>query len=272
MKHTLQKTTLSLVLFAGMIGAAWSPASQACSPDPYLTDICVMAVPNYANGFNEYMPAAGQTLRVSDYSAVYALIGTTYGGDGITTFNLPDMRGRVVVGAGQGPGLPNYRAGQTGGAVGIQMTAAMLPEHKHTLGSAATVTTATGTLAATTTLSGLSATVSGSLALKASSATSTQGNPSGNYLGTTALSTNRIYSDSAPTLVSMNAGSIDSSGLSVGNFTGNPTTTLTGGPSVTLGGSTDLAGAAQPSAVPVMQPYLSMYYFIAVRGIFPQRN
>ena len=58
----------------------------------------------------------GQSMPISQYQALYALIGTTYGGNGTTTFNLPDMRGRVPMHRGQGPGLSNHSLGEKGGA------------------------------------------------------------------------------------------------------------------------------------------------------------
>ncbi|MEO0341852.1 MAG: tail fiber protein [Pseudomonadota bacterium] len=59
--------------------------------------------------------AEGQLLAISEYSALFALLGTIYGGDGRTTFGLPDLRGRVPLGQGAGPGLPAYLMGQSGG-------------------------------------------------------------------------------------------------------------------------------------------------------------
>ena len=57
----------------------------------------------------------GQTLQISQYAALFALIGTQFGGDGTTTFGVPDLRGRVPVGAGTGPGLTPRTPGQKGG-------------------------------------------------------------------------------------------------------------------------------------------------------------
>ncbi len=73
----------------------------------------------------------GQSLSISENSALYTLLGTTYGGDGINTFNLPDLRGRVVIGRGQGPTLGNYIMGQTGGTEIFRITALNLPAHSH---------------------------------------------------------------------------------------------------------------------------------------------
>lgn len=60
-----------------------------------------------------WMFCAGQELQIVDYQALFVLIGTTYGGNGRTTFKLPDLRGHVPVGAGQGPGLPFVQLGES---------------------------------------------------------------------------------------------------------------------------------------------------------------
>ncbi|HYV74110.1 MAG TPA: tail fiber protein, partial [Candidatus Binatia bacterium] len=71
----------------------------------------------------------GQLLPISQYTALFALIGNTYGGDGVATFALPDLRGRVPTGAGQGPGLQNYALGQSGGAESTTLGVNQLPSH-----------------------------------------------------------------------------------------------------------------------------------------------
>jgi len=75
----------------------------------------------------------GQLLPISQNSALFSIIGTLYGGDGRTTFALPDLRGRAPVGAGQGPGLSNYPIGQKTGSEQTVLTTANLPSHTHTL-------------------------------------------------------------------------------------------------------------------------------------------
>jgi microcystin-dependent protein len=82
------------------------------------------------------MPAEGQLLPIAQNSALFSLLGTDYGGDGRTSFGLPDMRGRVSVSSGQGPGLSNYRQGTKLG----QETINQVPAHTHTLGSSASAT------------------------------------------------------------------------------------------------------------------------------------
>ncbi len=73
----------------------------------------------------------GQLIPISQNTALFALIGTTYGGNGQTTFGLPDFRGRVPIGAGQGPGLPNYQLGQTGGNETFTLGVNNIPAHNH---------------------------------------------------------------------------------------------------------------------------------------------
>ena len=73
----------------------------------------------------------GQLLPISQNTALFSLLGTTYGGDGRTTFALPDMRSRVPVCQGQGPGLSSYAEGQAGGAETVTLAAAQMPGHTH---------------------------------------------------------------------------------------------------------------------------------------------
>jgi microcystin-dependent protein len=73
----------------------------------------------------------GSTLAISQYQALYQLIGTTYGGNGQTTFNVPDLRGRVPVHMGQGAGLQNYVLGQIAGSETVTLTAAQVAVHSH---------------------------------------------------------------------------------------------------------------------------------------------
>jgi microcystin-dependent protein len=96
--------------------------------DPYLGEIRMV-------GFN-YAPVGwalcnGQTMSISQYSALFALLGTTYGGNGQTTFNLPDLQGRVAIHAGSGAGLPIYVQGQKGGATSVTLQTSNLPAHTH---------------------------------------------------------------------------------------------------------------------------------------------
>ena len=73
----------------------------------------------------------GAILAIAQNDALFALIGTTYGGDGQVTFALPDLRGRVPIHNGQGPGLSSYIIGQAAGTETVTLTANQLPGHTH---------------------------------------------------------------------------------------------------------------------------------------------
>lgn len=73
----------------------------------------------------------GQLLSIAQYNALFAILGTTYGGDGRTTFALPDLRGRSPIGPGNGPGLSSYREGQRGGSEYVYLNTTHLPTHSH---------------------------------------------------------------------------------------------------------------------------------------------
>ena len=75
----------------------------------------------------------GQLMPIAQNDALYALIGTTFGGDGQVTFGLPDLRGRSVIGQGTGPGLSSYVVGQMSGTETVTLTTNQLPSHNHAL-------------------------------------------------------------------------------------------------------------------------------------------
>jgi microcystin-dependent protein len=74
---------------------------------------------------------AGQIMSISQNTALFSLLGTTYGGNGSTTFGLPDLRGRTAVGMGQGPGLSHYNIGEQGGVESNTLTINSMPPHTH---------------------------------------------------------------------------------------------------------------------------------------------
>jgi microcystin-dependent protein len=74
-----------------------------------------------------------QVLSIAQNTALFSLLGTTYGGNGQTTFSLPDLRGRVPVGTGQGPGLPNIQLGEISGSTSVTLTTSTMPQHNHPL-------------------------------------------------------------------------------------------------------------------------------------------
>lgn len=88
----------------------------------------------------------GRILPIASYTPLYSLIGSTYGGNGVTTFALPDLRGRVPVGFGGGPGLSFYNIGEIGGSATAYVSPNQLPSHNHSFAvSAAAATQSTAT-------------------------------------------------------------------------------------------------------------------------------
>lgn len=125
-KKILKNAVLPALVSTGML--AGSGNALACGPDPLLGSICAVGFNFCPRGFAE---ANGQLLAISQNTALFSLYGTIYGGDGRTTFALPDLRGRSAIGQGQGSGLPRYREGQRGGAESQTLNVANLPSHNH---------------------------------------------------------------------------------------------------------------------------------------------
>ncbi|MGI4764643.1 MAG: phage tail protein [Janthinobacterium lividum] len=92
----------------------------------------------------------GQALSIAQNTTLFSLIGTTYGGDGVSTFNLPDLRGRVAVGQGQGPGLAGYVMGQEAGVETVTLTTQQMPAHTHAVSATLTVDASPGSTTAAT--------------------------------------------------------------------------------------------------------------------------
>lgn len=96
--------------------------------DPFIGQIYLVGYSFAQRGFSL---CQGQLMPISQNSALFSLIGTTYGGDGRSTFGLPDLRGRSPIGQGQGPGLDDYRIGATGGSESNMLSIAQMPAHNH---------------------------------------------------------------------------------------------------------------------------------------------
>lgn len=158
---------LALVLSAGGL---FAPAASA-------TGCFIGEVRFFAGNFapRSWALAHGQLLSISQNTALFSILGTTYGGDGRTTFGLPDLRGRAPIGAGQGPGLSNYRLGDKRGAESATLTQAEMPNHGHN---------------ATTTMDSLSVTT------HASDTAGDSASPAGNVWAQTGRSNN--YQSGAP--------------------------------------------------------------------------
>lgn len=115
---------------AAVASVALTAATPAqAGPEPHIGEIV-------AYGMNfcpvDWVPADGRLLDIGENNALFALYGTIYGGDGISTFAVPDLRGRAAIGAGTGAGLPTVVQGQTLGSETFTVTAAAMPAHTHT--------------------------------------------------------------------------------------------------------------------------------------------
>jgi microcystin-dependent protein len=105
------RTFAMATALAGALMTGTAPAAHA-GPDEYLGEIITAGFNFCPRGTLE---ADGRLLPIIENTALFSLLGTMYGGDGRTTFALPDLRGRTIIGAGQGPGLTERRQGQAGG-------------------------------------------------------------------------------------------------------------------------------------------------------------
>jgi len=215
-------------------------------------------------GFN-YPPRGwafcnGQLLSIAQNSAVFALLGTMYGGDGVQSFGLPDLRGRAIVGSqGNGPGLAPVTQGEKAGtnnvtvigsgAVAISLTSANLPAHTHPSTLDLTTATATTNVQASTGTTGQSPNATAGAYL---SSTPAQGPSSAS-----------IYLPSSTSPVSpVNLGGVSTT-VSGGTVSVGPNT----------GGGQTLNAPVQTQALTsIMQPYIGLNYIICLEGIFPARN
>ena len=196
--------------------------------DPILGTITLFAG-NFAP--KGWFTCEGQTLNISQYTALFSLLGVTYGGDGRTTFKLPDFRGAFPTQCTNintpHPG-GTYALGQVGGAQTATITAANLPAHTHTV---------TGT---------------GGVTLKASSQLGVNATPAANDVlaqsGDGGGGASPIYNAQTPD-VTLGGITFNASGMVL-------STAYTGGPS---------------SQIPVTPPYVAMQYIIAWQGVYPSR-
>lgn len=89
---------------------------------------------------NNWLFCDGSLLPISQYDVLFSLIGTTYGGDGQTTFALPDLRSRIPVGTGNGSGLSPVVLGQAAGQEAVTLTQGQMPQHSHSMNGKASAT------------------------------------------------------------------------------------------------------------------------------------
>ncbi|MDH4568072.1 phage tail protein [Pseudomonas sp. BN414] len=201
--------------------------------DPFLGEIRMV-------GFNfaprSWALCQGQQMAISQNSALFSLLGTMYGGNGQTTFGLPDFRGRSPVGQGQGLGLSPITIGEVSGTENVTILTTQMPAHTHTA-----VPTSTSIAA------------SGQVSIPAATTGTTQTNPGPTtVLGPVAAGgrAGTLYCTGAPdtTLAPVNVSVLgDMPGINIG-----------------------ISGGSQPVAI--RNPFLGTNFVIALEGIFPSRN
>lgn len=128
--HRFSMSRLACSAIAALAASGWHTAASAQANDPFIGQIMCAAFTFAPQGWAELN---GQLLSIQQNTALFSLLGTTYGGNGTTTFALPDMRGRVLIHAGQGPGLSSRVQGEAGGAEHVTLTNGQLPAHTHTV-------------------------------------------------------------------------------------------------------------------------------------------
>ena len=128
---------LGASVLSGVVLSAtlYLPISHASS-NPYIGDIMMFAGNFCPRGWSN---ADGQLLAIASNEALFSLYGTTYGGDGRSTFALPDLRNRIPVGSGSGPGLTPRNIGQKGGRYSLNLDANNLAGHSHTATTNSTI-------------------------------------------------------------------------------------------------------------------------------------
>ena len=124
----------ALIGSAILAATGLAAAPEATAQENYIGEIKIFPYTFCPRGT---APADGQLLPISQYSALFSLYGTNFGGDGRTTFGLPDMRGRAPIHLGQGPGLTNRMIGQLGGQESVTLNTAEIPAHSHSAKTAA---------------------------------------------------------------------------------------------------------------------------------------
>jgi len=128
MVRFLTRTGCAVAAVLSLVGVHGTASAQAS--DPFLGQIMCAGFNFAPRGWAEL---DGQLLPISQNTALFALLGTQYGGNGQTTFALPDMRGRVLIHAGMGPGLTLRDQGEAAGSEEVTLNNAQLPAHTHTV-------------------------------------------------------------------------------------------------------------------------------------------
>ncbi|MCG9965804.1 tail fiber protein [Shewanella sp. ZOR0012] len=209
--------------------------------DPFIGEIRMFAG-NFAP--RGWALCNGQLLAISTNSALFSLLGTTYGGNGTTTFGLPNLQSRTPVGTGTGGGLTTVALGQSSGAENINLTTNQLPIHTPTATFAGNASSVAATVdVATTTGTAMVPPATGATTYL--SATTAKAGPAN-------VAFNGLFTGTAPDSTKASLGGVQGSVTPTGSVTVNP------------------VGGGQP--VGIRNPYLGMNFIIALEGIYPSRN
>lgn len=127
-RHFLTRVGAAVAGFA-VLGRPRPAEAGTAAVDPFVGELMIFAG-NFAP--RGWAFCDGQLLPIAQNTALFSLLGTMYGGNGQTTFGLPDLRGRAPIHVGQGPGLSNFTQGELGGEENHTLTAAEMPAHTHT--------------------------------------------------------------------------------------------------------------------------------------------
>ncbi|WDV45720.1 tail fiber protein [Clostridiaceae bacterium M8S5] len=177
----------------------------------------------------------GQIMSISSNQALFSILSTTYGGDGRTSFALPDLRGRVAIGTGEGAGLSGKVLGQRGGVEYVKLSAHEMPTHTHAATTSCNIDiSATGTI-------------------KCTNGGVDTNNPEGNNISQS-KSTTKVYSDGESNK-RMKEGNVD---INIDQTNFNLSTQITE------------AGGNNPHTN--MQPYSCINYIICIDGLYPPKN
>ncbi|GAB7216440.1 phage tail protein [Dickeya oryzae] len=300
------KSAIAVVLSGGVF---LPQAMAGCSADsPYIGGVCYMAG-TYCPA-DDYLPADGRTLNISDYQVLYAVIGTLYGGNASTNFMLPDLRGRTAIGSGPLDGSsPTYNTNpgqkigkEVSNVVGtgsVTLTAAQVPPHTHpatlTLNGASGTTPVASGAVSLTSLSGSitnlpfsavaslgvtgiakigsSTTTGRSVSLTDKALLTSVGGPSAQIYAPSGTNDRQVGPDGSVTgTASGTVSGTATGGQLSGTASGNISLPVTG--AVTVGANATVpAPVTVPVnvSVPVRDPSLVMTACIAVRGIYPTR-
>tara|TARA_R110001592_G_scaffold23628_1_gene92415 strand:- start:1353 stop:1979 length:627 start_codon:yes stop_codon:yes gene_type:complete len=207
--------------------------------DPFIGEI-VMFAGNFPP--RDWAYCDGQLLAIASNTPLFSIIGTTYGGDGRTTFALPDLRGRAPIHQGHGPGLSTRPIGQRSGEEMVTLNVTQMPSHTHTITSAPGAITGTGSVDINAITGGTTQTDNPDGAYWAQSPSTGAGQADSYEKGTPNA---KMAQDAAS--LNLTGLALDSSKVSALNNGGNQSHTN-------------------------MQPYLVISFIICLQGTFPSRN